>query len=284
MKKSTLKIGGIAVVVCLILSACAQNQQQGVTVDYSERIVVSGQAKLDPKSDTAVFPLDRYRPSEAEDRIIDYAIDISIQRCMQNEGFDFQIVDRREGHDTLGFRLFGLWILDKAAKYGYDIPPKDKIDEERFSLNSQTTDQGSDEEFSACLDNAISEFPRIDPVNTIAAQGSAEAYNQTVFNDADGKVIVQEWKDCMADRSIPVTDSDVLVVETSGMGREQAMQIAVADVQCKEATNAVQKLADIDASYQTEIVRQNQVALNDERAKIDETVKAAQDYIDSFAK
>ncbi|GAA4156897.1 hypothetical protein [Leifsonia shinshuensis] len=274
----TIVIAFIACAGAAGLTACS-TAAHSIDVDFSKRTVISGQAKLDEGTDSAVLPLDRYMPSDAEDRTVDYAIDLSLRSCMAGKGFDFKVIDRRQGHSTVGFRLFGVWVLNKAAQYGYNPPPPDQVTQQLQALNAQTTTPDSQAAYSACLDAAAKKFPRVDPVSTLAAQGAATAFDKTIHDDSAGKKIVADWRSCMSGHGIALA-KDGLNVDVSNVNDEQKTKIAVQDVECKTATNAVQRLADIDASYQTAIVNQKQAALNDERTKIDKTLAAAQTYID----
>lgn len=278
---AVLKIFAVTFVACVGvvgLAGCSSSTKS-VDVDFSKRTVVSGQAKLDSKTDSAVLPLDRYMPSDSEDRTVDYAIDLSVRSCMSNDGFDFKIVDRRQGHSTVGFRLFGVWILDQAAQNGYNPPPPDAISQQLLALNAQATTPAAQASYSKCLDVATEKFPRVDPVSTLAAQGGAVAYRKTINEDATGKKIVAQWRSCMQSHGIAL-GNDGLDVNVSNVSDEQKTKIAVQDVQCKTKINAVQRLADIDASYETAIIEQKQAALNEERKRIDKTLAIAQSYID----
>ncbi|GAB3800992.1 hypothetical protein GCM10028798_16300 [Humibacter antri] len=271
-------IVGVASALC----GCASDKKAVSTgVDYSGRVVVAGQAKLDPSTDSGRLPLDSYALSDSQSRTIDYAIDLSIHSCMTARGQQFSLVDRRQGHDTSGYRLFGVWLSDEAAKYGYALPPQDPVDQAEVKLNAQAQTPATQKAYSACLDEANKKFPRKDPSSSLASQGSAEAYSLTVSHDKTGVSIVHQWRNCMQKNGVVVPSSDVLTVGAASMPKEQQVKVAVQDVECKTQINAVQRLSDIDASYQTVFIAKKQAALNDEKAAIVSVVAKAQAYIDS---
>lgn len=269
--------------VVLALSGCATSKASagGSGVDYSTRVVVAGEARLDPSTDSAHLPLDDYSPSDSQNRIIDYAIDLSVRSCMAAKGQQFAVYDRRKGHDTAGFRLFGLWVADEAANYGYAVPPQDAADLELSKLNAQTQTPEQQTDYSACLDLANKNFPRKDPSSTLAAEGSEEAYSLTVSRDKSGVAIVRQWRSCMKNIGVTIKQSDLLTVGVGSMSQEQQVQVAVEDVECKTRINAVQRLADIDASYQEVFVAKKQASLNDEKSAIESVTAKAQAYIAS---
>ncbi|WP_344207396.1 hypothetical protein [Microbacterium mitrae] len=259
--------------ISLLVVACGSD---GGEVDYSKHEVISGQAQLDPVAGTAQLPLDAYSASFAEDNIVDYAIDLKLAKCAQEEGVPLQAIDRRTFSPRVGYRTFGIWVLDEAAKYGYDVRPR-TADEQKI-LESNTAVAGTEDTIERCLNEAVDSFPRVQQVETLAGRGEIESYDLTM-SDAEAKAIIADWNSCVEEEGLSLVEGATLQPNTEGASTEQVLEIAIIDVQCKQKLNVVQQLADIQASYQTVFITENQAALNAERAKIDETIAIAEAYI-----
>ena len=272
-QRTLLFAGAVVAVLTVVVSGCSATGSRAPA-----RVVVSGQARLDPQTDSAVLPLDKYAGST--NSVIDYAQLLDTKACMAGKGFDFPIPQYYPGQEnTLGWRLFGLWDMSEAEQYGYSAPPNPGA---AAGLKIQQSEQLTPAENAAlpgCEQRSQSRFP--DDANGLAHELGGEAYGQTL-NDATGKKIIAQWNRCMRSQGIKLnaTAAGPLVpaVTDSGSPADQIL-LAVKDVQCKTKYNVAQRLGDIDASYQVVLIRADQAALNQELKKNNAVYAAADKYL-----
>lgn len=106
--------------------------------------------------------------------------------------------------------------------------------------------------------------------------------------------VVDEWVACMAEDGYRVTnflddkgdikaktDARLAVGDESADGPPVAgeVELALADIDCKERINLVERLEKITAAFDQQAIEDNQLALEEDRARLDAQVRKATDII-----
>ena len=263
--------------VAVLVSSCSTTTP---TPPPDTRTVVTGQARLDQSTNTVFLPLDKY--SGPRDGVIGYAQRISEKMCMEALGFDYQISTSQTVSDPVGWRLFGLWNLDEAKKYGYGIAPDPSAS--GFDLLNPNMSEKMVAAHQDCSQKSITQFQGDPSAPTISVYNyGMSPYEDTLASTA-GKKLIAEWQKCMTDQGIAVDSNGSgplsADVDVATIPLEQQIKIAVQEIECKtQGNNIVQQLADINASFQVVVIEKNQAILNQSLTNSNAQHKFAEDFI-----
>ena len=261
----------------LLLSACSSTNYSGVELR-------TGIAQLDESSQTIVWPVSRFTATMPERQAVSTAADKLVSECGAKQGYQWPIIDRRQmGDEDAWERPYGLWSIEHAAQYGYEAPPFSETKQQLIDFGRDFS-QEEDEVFWACQDGVEAEQPLLDlsfldDNDNLVQRARAESYHQASATP-EWEQAVEQWRTCItAAGYAPREDEPFGLVGTENFGTEQRIRAAVADTRCKQDTDLVQRLADIEASFQLKFIEQNEAALIAQREKINESLKYAESIL-----
>lgn len=266
----SVSLAGVLVVTLVACGADAPN-------------VPDATAILDREAQTITLPLTEYSLSEQETQTVQHANALIAQDCMADKAFPYppatEINWQREARVT--DRRYGVWNLDSVAKYGYDVPADDSRSPELNPEPAAVTVDGYDEALLDCIENIqddlIHEYIAYNADSSIADRGLFES--ETLAKaDPEWTQARQDWTDCLAESKVTLATQDgwVPVLPDS---KSAQIEIAIIDVECKTETNLVQRLADIEATYQAAFEVEHQEQLNELKAKVRASVTEAESLI-----
>lgn len=279
-----IRTGTTAVVAALMLTGCSQTTA-------AERDT-SAHAQLDTSLVQVLYPVDEYRMSPTDQAKVSRAKAYTMVDCMAARGFPVKVSDSELPMES---RPYGLWNVDRAGKYGYDMP-----DETVDSADSGGVDNEPggprDQARAQCFGESqpqIAQFnPVGDPENPALADRIQSEARSAAEADPEWEVARQRWYDCIGAAGLSRHSNgeswlsqqgfDVLAqqsVPPTPAQKQEEIRIAVIEARYNESTSLTQTLADIEASYQTPLIRQNRSALLEEKRRNQEAVDRAAEYL-----
>ncbi|WP_415855993.1 hypothetical protein [Sinomonas sp. G460-2] len=230
---------------------------------------------LDQDAEQIDFPLDKFMLSIPEADKVDQANSVKMQQCLTAKGEKIDLSPYNRHRAFAGERPYGAWSLKNAQERGYDMPdgftgPKD--------LDLSKLGEKFNEAWDACLATALvsKSAPSEKTAERLFRQAAMLAPQSEEFKKAVG-----EWKDCLKSKGIGLRDADSWNPDLSATNgdKEKIIRIAVGDVECKQTVSLVQRLANIEGSFQTALVKQNESQLRAERQGIDTLLAKADEAI-----
>ncbi|MGL5867078.1 MAG: hypothetical protein ACRCYX_14645 [Dermatophilaceae bacterium] len=195
---------------------------------------------------------------------------------------------RRVIPDPVDNRKFGLWRLAQAQKYGYVEPASPA---KRAAIAEQSAPgraEPSEAEFAAG-GTCVKKDERLIRLNRDLQDGPwlrelGDAELEAEQSD-EWKSVASEWVSCLAARGITAdpgsavpdgVDSDAVNAFRVTPGD---VELAVADVECKQQVNYVQRLADLLAAAQAPVVEKYYDELTAQRAGIEANLAYAREVL-----
>jgi hypothetical protein len=190
-------------------------------------------------------------------------------------------------------RRYGVADLAFASKYGYHLavsPPKNSSGAESASGAERTvltgkTDgtggssssyQGKAIPPGGCRGQALRELRIANVDFNLPQKLDTESMDRSL---ADPRVIgaLEKWSSCMKSKGYTV-DSPLHAPQLASSSQgpapsAQEIEIAVADVQCKQSTNLVNTWFSVESQLEEEEIEKNQLPLSQERNQLNEAVK-----------
>lgn len=288
------RLGGAALLFAVAMSvASCSSQTQG-----SEKLqVVSGAAHLDESTETITTPIDAYGMSVLEGRIIDYANNLEEQKCMKGRGLAFPVVkpftsyDDAPGGDVEDGgspdRKYGVWNVESAARYGFDLAPVSPRLKELQALNSAKVSPTVQSAQDACFEYVVKHVG-VATIKLYGESGNTITYRARQHPAAaltpSGHKAYQAWGDCLRDHSLKAgTENRFQPAGVASMSKEQQINAAIIDATCKQKTGLIQRLSDIDAAYEQQFIDANEAALNTRRKAIEAMVAKSKKIISEDA-
>lgn len=262
-------------------------------------------------------PLQAYRLTPTEYVTIRFAQDMLVKECMADFGFAFEphrpfeqeLQVMLEAERSSISRIYGITDAESAAQYGYGLPPVEDSAEaqatwsEAFELVLGGGKAGSPGEIDGvaipnggCLGQARRELPlgsedesSFGLAHDLWLEGGVELRGGQEY-----RAVVQDWVDCLAEDGYRVTaptgdegdirDTATRVVDPESPGSQapasqKEIQLAVADVACKQEVGLVERLNEIRRGIDSQLVEDNQLALQEDRARLDALVKEATEIV-----
>lgn len=243
-------------------------------------------AKLDYANNDIVMPLDEYTFSEKDQNVMNKAEVRAIEECMSTKGIAVVPTDFDE---TLsGDRTYFQWN-DEAAKKETEFMSGTSAKNAASTYNDPAQDQVREacrtekQQQIASMGLSESEASSVSLGSELQDQASQEAKK-----DGQWKNIKEDWYKCIEDKGLTRSGDDwasAEVMDLQGKGRNDAqaaaemVRVSLIESRCSQDTGAVQKLADIEASYQTPLIEKNQAQLNEQKQTIDTKIQAAEAYL-----
>ncbi|MEA5453518.1 hypothetical protein SPF06_02165 [Sinomonas sp. JGH33] len=264
----------IVAVFLLSLASCSPTPRQAgkgpVNVDP-----IATTVNLDPDAEQIDFPLDKFMLTIPEMEKIEQANSAKMQQCLAFQGQKIDLSPYNRHRTFAGERPYGAWSLKSAQERGYDMP-------EGFTdgkdLDLSTQGEKFNEAWDVCLATSlVSKGAHSDRTAERLFQQAAMLAPQS----EEFTKVVGAWKDCLKGKGISLKDGDSWNpdLSTTNGDQEKIIRIAVGDVECKQTVSLVQRLANIEASYQTALIKQNESQLRAERQAIDTMLARADEAI-----
>lgn len=259
------------------------------------------------------FPLDDYRLSGRRFLMVGWAQDLVIHDCMARFGFDYPVRASSEEDIDTKYRVnlsnhYGITSAMQAKRYGYGLPQmayeksivlQDQTEAFLFVLTG-TRNSGDIVPPDAKSPGKVGGV--VIPPGGCQGEASTLIYGnpgtqveigelaqQLTFDAGSVSIsapdiiaVRQAWVDCMAkkgySRKMDLNadgvalrwDRDPATPPTAG-----EVQEALADVDCKRQVDYVNVFNRIQVGYQKRVIEQNQLALNEEKLKVDAVVNNA---------
>ena len=274
----SLVTGTMLVALVMILGACDSPQELSTTSPSVAPVPIPpGVAVLDWETATITLPLDRYGMSPRESQAVEAASSIEWAHCV-DEAQEVTTSVLEEASRYLGIApmtthwLYGSWDAPYIARFGWrrSDPP----------LSFVETDPGTAQECWARIHDAgldpLREGTAMDEVGTIIALGSQEAYDQTMADPAF-HALQGQWRDCVASAGyvIDTDDSTSAAQFEDSWSEEQILEAWLADAKCADDMGYTQQVANINAAYQMEYIREHEAELVEVKRIADERVAKA---------
>lgn len=249
----------------LLLTACGQ----GDTARDS-----SAEAVLDYENNLILKPLDEYNLTSQAGDIYNKVHTIETTRCTTALGTPFTYPDNTV---EIGSREYGFWNPSYIENNGYLI----------FSLGVDEENLEAPPETSLNIETCVNTDPElIKLTEKLDAVGKDVEITERLRTEAhslaaqspEWQKARETWWACLEGQGLtPRTDdvawtSEQLISANTSTpeGREEKVRIALTEANCSQQTGMAQTLADLEASYQAPLVRENQAALNQAKAAVQE--------------
>jgi hypothetical protein len=266
----------MAVSLSLTVSSCAGSADTGATTDVK--------AVVDAARGVIETPLDAYLPTEAQQNLFAYAVEIKAAGCAAARGVSYTPIKRQ---NLPADNEFGVWQMSHATRYGYGVQedPTGAALSERESAMSEAEKQVV---YDCMIRPEMSEVKY--PSSGLAKMPfMREVTSKRPIDTSLGKKVVNEWRDCLkkADITPPgepkeFEEYDWTPPEVGGMKPEAQLQTAVADVKCKDQVRLVQREADIQAGMEHKVIAEHGPELAGFRDTWRGRLAAAQKVIDGY--
>lgn len=263
----------LAPVALLFLAGCA-------APDYSDVDAAGTVVAIDAKSQTIDWPLNEFGLMVQDGRTVEHALDLLHSDCAADQGLEIAFPDRRRlGDEDSEDRTFGVWNAQWAARYGFGSPPDSDLKSELLAVGEGFT-EAEYQIFLDCVDQVAAEHPELDIEDRESPSDPAYIGRVLSLETArarnDYQAVVAEWQQCVESVGLTVRKDEPLTISKGALGtEEQLITAAVADVNCKDQTELVQRLANIVGAVQIAYIDDNRAALDAQSAQNRAAVEAA---------
>lgn len=246
----------------LLLCACSQSSLQQDTAT---------KAFLDYENNIIVLPLDEYLENSNDSLNYRKIVDQRLKECFIQHGDTYT----PDTYEVIGTRTYGLWNPEHARLYGFGSighqPP----------MNDQKMLEKCDEEIDS--DGLLAHLRDLSAPSELVGRLLSESYSAARDNPA-WQEAREAWWACLKDKGLtPRTGSSEWGTEEdrnlSSLSAEENIRIATIEAQCSKDTGMAQTLADLEASYQAPLVKENQDALNSIKEDLETYRQKMQDYL-----
>lgn len=261
-------------------AACSPTSNSPNSPDVDPSVFRS---EVDPEAGTITLPLHRFLLTDQEQGVLRSAQALAMSRCATAAGVPTPWEDADSSWTFGASRLYGVWYRPEAERYGYGLPTVDGGASEGESASAQAP---LDEEALAVYESCN----RKDVVrrfeSELIAPGFDYAEEVTGLSDEaldseEAETVFAEWESCLADHRLTVDHSlnRWSIVGTTMDPTESNIRVALLDVECKESTRYVQRLADIEGALQQPVIEDHMAELQEMREEYDAVLELARDYL-----
>ena len=237
----------------------------------------TAQATLDYKNNRIITPLEEY--NEIFDENSQYytqALEILRQRCFAKHGqsYEIYIPDIEDIKINSSGREFGLWNPEYSAKYGNF----------KRSGNAPSSAGYDTKIMEQCMPEISATMKEIAGISIEDQSGLSETYRRiygqsyaAAMNHPEWKKYREAWWKCLSDKGLTPRkgDEEWETQELSNATRasgdnnapasEEEIRLSVIEAQCSKDTGMAQGLANLVASYQKPLIRDNETKLEEQR-------------------
>lgn len=262
--------------ITLALSTACSSSQAPAFRDVAHVDPIPTVAKLSAEREEIDFPLDAYTLSMQEKDRIEEANNAKMQACLGDSGHSVNLKPYARHRTYAAERPYGAWSISNAETNGYSLP--DDFDgTQEFDLSTQSAE--FNRAWDECLNTSLVSS-NVSVSQGITTRLQREASILAAQDDGFQKPI-DAWSECLEEKDLRLDkDSQFTVDLSSANGNEEKLvRIAIADATCKDSVSMVQRLADIEASYQTALIQQNEGDLKAYREELDSMMAEAENVI-----
>ncbi|WP_431835566.1 hypothetical protein [Cellulomonas sp. Y8] len=217
-------------------------------------------AEVDRSTGTIALPLDDWIWSPAQEATSATAVELSVSLCMAQAGMADEFVF--QGPYPVASRLasYGVWRDEDVRASGYE-GVSGAVDYPGTGL------RGDDPRIATqrgCYGDAFDLYG-VDPAEF---EDSAPQGYESPTSVPQGLAVWEEWRQCLVDEGVaPPADAGSMVPEgvTSAPMAEQ-VRVGLIDVGCKDRTDFVQRLGDVEAAEQQAYIERGRAYLSELRA------------------
>lgn len=230
----------------------------------------TAKARLDRQLVRVNMPITPYRISPEIWRKVRIAETIASRDCMTARGFDVVIPDLASTEED---RIWGLWSVERAERYGFGHPG------DEFRIEPTASYLSAEQECSGASAAALADVLGADALslveaagNRIVMQGHDAALKTAAYQDLRGA-----YDSCLrAAGREPDSDPAHWGIKPNprtarqGPGPASAAEIqaAVTEAACNEQLDVTQQMGDLEASFQAPLIVKDQAVLNVNKTKI----------------
>lgn len=246
-------------------------------------------AELDFENGIAVTPMTPYMINQSfEYEVLFRKADATlISTCMAEQGLEYAKLAETDWDNLVPMedRMFGLWDVDDAAKFGGEGDrgrgiPKGSV-EEKVDKHYEMT-------WQECAYN-LAKHPMLggnggdEPPSTIADRIYGNAVRQA-NESAEAKAANKKFAECLADRDI-ATDPETGYISSDyfELGKEVRLAASLAEAECNVDTGRIQTMFDLVARYETAYMKDYEPQLAAVMESKNENFAALQAIIDGEA-
>ncbi|MFP3578742.1 hypothetical protein SB659_04040 [Arthrobacter sp. SIMBA_036] len=262
----------VAALVATLLTGCGLGSAQpdaAITPTKASALLRSDIESIE-------YPLDKYSVSTQELNLIERAGSIRIQQCMSQNGQPVDLMATFKDRTSAAERPYGIWLMASAEQFGYG-----RAEENLGVPELETKTPEFNHQWDSCLSKAFPSTSYGADRNALTVQLAGKA-KVAAGKDPQTKGLIEQWKSCVQAHGGTFDGSDPWSPVEAHGDKETAIRVAVADVQCKVDLNFVQQMADIEASYQETLIKENEAGLLAERQKVDQTLSEATQTVTAF--
>ena len=268
-----------AFAIPLGFSGCSGEPVEAAT-EAELRSVESVRARLDSEAGKIGMPLDEVVYS-AEDRVlVKQANNILMEECLAkskiNLSKDFGVF---KPHPEDG--RYGIWVERLADENGYNRTGGEPVSpDSRAPYDNQ---EGFKEAYVACREDlrgslvpmrAVGSLDAPDAIHRIDSRAYGSAMNTTAWVQAK-----KDWRDCLQERGVALSEDENSWVPEVPSDLDQNIRTAKIDIECKNRTGLMQRVADLEAKFQTIYMARDPNAINKLRAEKAADVSRAREIV-----
>lgn len=246
-----------ALLLLVLLTGCSnQSEDRDPTPESLEDVSIEKYSEvtavLDFGNGQARLPLDRFSVNSPEvvTRAL-HAIAVRTDRCMTKRGFPevASSVDWSEFR-PIEDRRYGVWSSALAEKFGFDVDPDAgprTVDMVRFGVDYNKA-------LPSCTDEAKSSLkPQFDFLESPNIGFQTRSRSQDlVLASREGKAALADWRACMESQGIVLDPDDGRPSPNyKEQGKAAEVKAAVTEAGCADSSNAIQRLYDLQARYES---------------------------------
>jgi len=221
-----------------------------------------------------ILPLNKYMMSTSEGLITLSANIYNNNDCSVARGVPSGSTG--DGVEIKPYFQYGIWNKDYVSKYGYSIDHDVTKIRIVTLLPHKEYSEAQMEIYSECQNTVrqLGDFPaRMPEANTIVAQADLEA-DSAWMRDEDVKKWHGEWEQCLKDKGISIPKDYYWAPEVPG-DKEKEIEVALADLDCKDSTGYFMKTMNRRAQYQAAAIEKYKPQLDEYRKNLDAQIEEA---------
>ncbi|NUT21080.1 MAG: hypothetical protein HOV77_18015 [Hamadaea sp.] len=294
----------------LLCTACTDAESTAPARQAHSDLVVGTQPPIAavPHLDSIAnltLPIDVYRFSAAQTKMIGSASVLLVNECVRRFGFPPLLTDTYGPGASSLTRRYGVTESEIAEQYGYHVAPQENISTpkdstgQRFTRAEMLVLSGSDSGIAAapgdpapsgavhsgmpippggCYAEARKKISADDPADTNLASEIARAGFDQAQADTRVTAVFAQWSACMRERGYTAADP-LAIAATADLSlptpRSAEIQTAVADVACKREHNVVGVWFTVESAYQNALIQRHLEKLTVTRRQLDAEVRNA---------
>jgi hypothetical protein len=257
------------------------------------KLPVSGLAK------GMALPLEAYMLDYSDSLLIERAQQQLTVSCMARLGFTYRppqlgMRPPTSANDSNMPRRYGITDRAEAQVWGYHVPvrgggslppsePISPAEHEALMGTSGVPGPGATAgggkngiPRGGCIEESRHKL-HADYDDSLVAELNRESMDKTL-QDPAVKAVEQQWSSCMKGRgyrAVTPFDADDIAYADGDKPSKAEIAVALADLDCKASTHLVDRMFAVESRIQQGLIEDHQLALNEERQKIADALRAS---------